>query len=139
MKYSWFTLFCYFQVYSTVIHIYTYEYIYSFSDSFSSCVLVTQSCLTLCDPTDYNPLGSSVPGILQARILDWVAIPFSRGSSWPRDGTRMSCIAGSFFTIWATGMSQSFSLNYYKIEYSSLCYTGGPCWLSILYRVVHIS
>ena len=43
-------------------------------------VLVTQPCLTLCDPMDYSPPGSSVHGILQARILEWVAIPFSRGS-----------------------------------------------------------
>ena len=47
--------------------------------------LVAQSCLTLCDPMDGSPPGSSVHGILQARILEWVAIPFSRGSSWPRD------------------------------------------------------
>ena len=46
--------------------------------------------------------GSSVQGILQVRILEWVAIPFSRGSSWPRDWTRVSCIAGGFFTVWAT-------------------------------------
>ena len=45
--------------------------------------------------------GSSVHGILQARILEWVAISFSRGSSWPRDRTPVSCIAGRFFTIWA--------------------------------------
>ena len=65
-------------------------------------VLVAQSCLTLCDPMDYSSLGSSVPGILQARILEWVAIPFSRGSSWPRDRTQVSRTAGGFFTIWAT-------------------------------------
>ena len=47
--------------------------------------LVTKSCLTLCDPMDYSPPGSSVHGILQARILVWVAMPFSRGSSQPRD------------------------------------------------------
>ena len=47
--------------------------------------LVTQSCLTLCDPMDYNLPGSSVHGILQARILEWIAIPFSRGSSQPRE------------------------------------------------------
>ena len=47
--------------------------------------LVAQSCLTLCDPMNYSPPGSSVHGILQARILEWVAIPFSRGSSQPRD------------------------------------------------------
>ena len=45
------------------------------------CVLVAQLCLALCDPMDYSSLGSSVPGILQARILEWVAIPYSRGSS----------------------------------------------------------
>ena len=50
----------------------------------------------------YSLPGSSVHGILQARILEWVAIPFSRGSSWPRDPTRLSHIAGRFFTIWAT-------------------------------------
>ena len=56
------------------------------------CVLVTQSCLTLCDHMDCSPPGFSVHGILQARILEWVAIPFSRGSSWPRDWTLVSCI-----------------------------------------------
>ena len=63
---------------------------------------VTQSWLTLCDPMDYHLPGSSVHGISQARILEWVAIPFSRGSSQPRDGTQVSCIAGGFLTIWAT-------------------------------------
>ena len=46
--------------------------------------------------------GYSVRGILQARILKWVAIPFFRGSSWPRDQTQVSCVAGRFFTIWVT-------------------------------------
>ena len=55
-----------------------------------------------CDPTDGNPPGSSVHGILQARLLEWVAILFSSGSSWPRDWTQVSPIAGRFFTIWAT-------------------------------------
>ena len=50
-------------------------------------MLVNQSCLTLCDPMDCSPPGSSVHGMLQAKILDWVAIPFSRVSSWPRDQT----------------------------------------------------
>ena len=49
-----------------------------------------QSCLTLCDPVDWNPPGASVHGILQARILEWVAMPSSRGSSQPRDRTRLS-------------------------------------------------
>ena len=67
------------------------------------CVMkVVQSCPTLCDPLDCSLPGSFVHGILQARILKWVAIPFSRGSTWPRDQTQVSCIAGKFF-IWATG------------------------------------
>ena len=57
----------------------------------------SQLCLTLCDPMDYT-----VHGILQARILEWVAIPFFRGSSQPRDQTQVSCIADGFFTSWAT-------------------------------------
>ena len=56
-------------------------------------VEVTQSCLTFCDPMDYI-----VHGILQARILEWVAFPFSRGSSQPKDRTQVSGIAGRFFT-----------------------------------------
>ena len=57
-------------------------------------VLVAHSCPALCDPMDCSPPGSSVPGIVQARILEWVAIPFSRGSSWPRDQTCGFHIAG---------------------------------------------
>ena len=64
-------------------------------------VLVTQSCLTLCDPMDCSPPGSSVHGILQSRILEWVDIPFARGSSLPWDRTQVSCIASRFFTVWA--------------------------------------
>ena len=76
---------------------------------------VTQSCLTLCDPfwgqmkvkvTEPCPalcdsMDYTVHGILQARILEWVAFSFSRGSSWPRNQTRVFCIAGRFFTNWA--------------------------------------
>ena len=65
-------------------------------------VLIAQLCPTLCDPTDCSPPGSSLLGILQARILEWVAIPFSRVSSWHRERIWVSCIAGRFFTIWAT-------------------------------------
>ena len=66
-------------------------------------VLVTQLCLTLWDPMDYSPPGSDVHGIFQGRTLEWVAIPFSRESSQATDRTQVSCIAGWFFTIWATG------------------------------------
>ena len=67
-----------------------------------SGVLVLQLYPTLCNPMDYSPPGSSVHESLQARILEWAAIPFSRGSSQPRDQTQVSCIAGRFFTFWAT-------------------------------------
>ena len=60
---------------------------------------VTQSCPTLCDPVDCSPPGSSVHGILQARILEWVAISFSKGSSQPRDRTQVFCIAGRRFIL----------------------------------------
>ena len=56
-------------------------------------VKVAQLCLTLCDPMDYT-----AHGIFQARILEWVVLPFSRGSFQPRDQTQVSCIAGRFFT-----------------------------------------
>ena len=58
---------------------------------------VAQLCLTLCNPGDCSPPGFSVHGILQARILEWIAISFSRGSSQPRDQTRVSCIGGRRF------------------------------------------
>ena len=61
-----------------------------------------QSCPTLYDPMGCSPQGSSVHGILQARILEWVAISFTRGSSQPNIQIRVSCIVGRFFTIWAT-------------------------------------
>ena len=63
-------------------------------------VLVAQSSLTLCDPMDCNLPGSTVHGILQARTLEWVAIPFSRGSSQPRDQTWVSCTPGRFSGAW---------------------------------------
>ena len=56
----------------------------------------TQSCLAPCNPMDYT-----APGILQARILEWIAFPFLRGSSQPRDQTQVSCIASGFFTSWS--------------------------------------
>jgi len=62
---------------------------------------VAQSCPTLCDPMDCSPPGSTAHGILQARILEWVAISFSRGSSRPRDQTQVSHIAGRRFNLWA--------------------------------------
>ena len=65
-------------------------------------VLVAQSCLTLYKPMDCSLPRFSVNGILQARILEWVTIPFSGGASWPRGQTQVSCLAGGFFIVWAT-------------------------------------
>ena len=67
---------------------------------------VAQSCPTLCDPMDCSLSGSSVHGIFQARVLEWIAISFSRGSSRPRNQTRVSCIARRRFTVWATREAQ---------------------------------
>ena len=61
--------------------------------------LVAQLCLTLCDPMGWSPRGSSVQRNLQARILEWGAVPFSRGSSQTRDGTRVSYTVGRWFTV----------------------------------------
>ena len=75
------------------------------------CLLV-QSCLILGDPMDYGPPGFSVHEILHGRILEWVAMPFSRGSSRPRDGTHIFRIAGEFFTSWATTEAQEYWSEY---------------------------
>ena len=69
-----------------------------------------------------SPQGFSVHGILQARILGCVAVPFSRGSSWPRDQTRVSCIADRFFTIWATREALQTLLN---LKHSPVSYASG--------------
>ena len=65
------------------------------------------SRVRLCDPIDCSPPGSSLHGILQARVLEWVAISFSRGSSWPRDRTQLSRIPGRRFNLWATKLYDS--------------------------------
>ena len=75
--------------------------LWSFCSGPCSIAKLFQSCLTLCNPMDCNPPGSSVHGIFQARILEWAAISFSKGSSWGRDWTCMSyspALAGAFFT-----------------------------------------
>ena len=122
-----------------------------------------QSCPTLCDPVDCSPPGSPVHGILQAGILEWVAISFSRGSSRPKDRTQVSRIAGRLFNLWATRgfchTTMQISCNYTHIPSlqsltpflpshpSSLSQTarlGSPCHtatshqLSILHLIVYI-
>ena len=76
-------------------------------------MLVSQSCPTL---TDHSTPGSSVHRILQARILEWVANPFSRGFSQPRDWIWVSCIAGRFFTMWPTREVHNFLSASYSLE-----------------------
>ena len=76
--------------------------LWEFSPFLTACGLIAKSCPTLFDLMDHSPSGSSVHGISQARILKWVAISFSRGSSQPRDRIQVSCIAGRLFTVWAT-------------------------------------
>ena len=88
------------------------------------CVLVTQLCPALCDPTDCSPPDFSVNEILQARILEWIAIPFSRGTSQPRDWTLVSYIAGRFFTFWATGKSVPVRMAIIKMSTSHKCCRG---------------
>ena len=73
------------------------------------CAVLSHSVVSDClwPPMDCSPPGSSVHGILQARIVEWVAYPFSRASSQPKDWTQVFCIAGGFFTSWATREAHS--------------------------------
>ena len=77
---------------------------------------VAQSCPTLCDPMDYSLPGSSLHGIFQARVLEWVAISFSRGSSQSKDRTRVSCIPGRCFNLWATRSNRQIWLRSAKLS-----------------------
>ena len=86
----------------------------------------TQSCLTLCDPTDCSLPGSSVHGLLQARILEWVAIPFSRGSPQPRDQTWVSHTAGRLLSE-----PPGKPWNVRMIIYWWLCYFNAEAWLQV--------
>ena len=114
-------------------------------------LLVAQSCLTLCNHKLAHQAHLSME-FPQARILEGVAIFFSRRSSWPRDRTWVSCIAGKFCTAVLPGKPIYIYvlisiliqiLSPYRlledIELSSLCYTVGLCWLPVLYIVVCIS
>ena len=75
-------------------------------------VLVAQWCPTLCNPMYYSPPSTSVHGIVQTRILEWVAIAFSRGSSQPRDQTRVSCISGTAVDSFPLGHQLRKALSY---------------------------
>ena len=105
-------------------------------------MLVAQSCLTLCDPTDCSPPVSSVHGILQARTLEWITIPFSRGSSWPRDQTQVSCIAGKLFTCNFTVNSFLFNsflfFGLYPPAMTSTCWFPSHHAISFHWALVHV-
>ena len=76
--------------------------IFTFNFLLCTCAQSLQSCPAFCNPMNYRLPGSPVHRILQARILEWVSMTNSRGSSQPRDWTWVSCIAGGFVTNWAT-------------------------------------
>ena len=86
------------------------------------CCLLTKSCLTLCDLMDCSLPGSSVHGISQARILEWVVISFSRGSAQPRDRTSFSCIGRQILYYWATWEAP---VGHYDLCYATQTY---PSW-----------
>ena len=147
-------------VYVLYTHTHTNIYI---SEYICVCVcFVAQSCLILCYSLDSSSTGSSVHGIFQARILEWVAMHSSRGSFWPRDRTCISCvscIASELFTPWATagGFITPWAIRggmyiyihtlfqilfHYKVlqdtENSTLSYILGFCYLYVLYKAVCI-
>ena len=95
-------------------------------------VSVAQLCPTLCNTMDCSPLGSSVHGILQARILEWVVMPFSRESSQPGDWSWVFHFAGRFFTIWATRelLTRSYSSSLFSFFIFWENYTLFLMWLN---------
>ena len=83
---------------------------------------VTQSCLTLCDPTDCSLPGFSVHGIFQATVLEWIAICFSRGSSLPRDRTWVSHIVGRCFYCLSQGSLSTISIRTSNLTIGGICF-----------------
>ena len=96
---------------------------------------VAQWCPTLCNPADCSPQGSSLHGILQAWILEWVAISFSRGSSWLRDRTQVSYIIGRRFNLWAT--REALTYTYLHIIPTPHSYVASPI-IKILTPFIHL-
>ena len=92
------------------------------------CCLVTKSCPTFCNATDSSLPGFSVHGVSQARILKWVAISFSRGSSWSRDRTCVSCVGWWILYHWATREAIRIYSNNKKEGNSDTCYNMNEHW-----------
>ena len=110
LEYNWFAMFYYsvvqgVQQRESVTHV---------------CAQWLQSYLTLCDPLDCSPPGSSVYGISQARILEWVALSSSRGSSWPRDGTQVSCIGRQILYCWVTREAPKGTFYLFRPQYAEM-------------------
>ena len=103
----------------------TYIIMFSFN-LFITIAVVFKSRPTLCNPVDCSPPDSSVHGISQARILEWVAISFSRRDSWSRDQTHASCLAGVFFTI----EPPSLPIYYCICPFNFITYVYFNIWLS---------
>ena len=92
---------------------------------------VAQSCLTLCNPMDCSLPGSSVHGIFQAIVLEWIAISFSKGSSRPRDWTQVSCVVDRRFTVWATReVMRVYTHAHIKMTYTPDSYE--PCFSHLI-------
>ena len=83
-------------------------------------IVQSLSCIWLCDSTDCSPPGFSVHEIFQARILEWVAIPFSRGSSWTRDWTQVSCIIADFLLSEPPGKPANYCNNFKKAKQNTI-------------------
>ena len=95
------------QVHVLYLHLYPFPVNRFLNTIFLDSMCVSHSVLSeLHDPMDCSLPGCSVHGIRQEKILEWVAIPFSRASSWPKDPTRIFCTAGRFFMVWATREAQ---------------------------------
>ena len=104
--------------------------------SYIICVLVAQLCLTLCYPMDCSLPGSSCPWNSPGKNTRGVAIPFSRGSSWPREQTWVSCIAGRFFTIWDTVEPPLYYILEIFISHPFMCLLIHLFWLNIYYAAI---
>ena len=96
-----------------------------------------QSCPTLCDPTDGSPPGSPVPGILQARTLEWVAISFSNAWKWKVKGKPLSCVRLSA-TPWTTAYQAPPSMGFSRQEYWSGVPLPSPLWLAMAYKMIPV-
>ena len=98
-------------------------------------IVESLSRVWLCNPMDSSPLGSSVHGSFQARVLGWVAIFFSRGSSWPRDQTHISCIGRWILYHWATGEALYLTYTHRKLKYDQFLWTTYKDVAAIYYSI----